>query len=165
MAISVNVKHQKELGAYTFTFSFKKNEFNAIKAMSGLLRATIPASHRDYNPNSHEWTVLDQYWPPLKEILQKANWTICEEVVVAPEDFFYNQGSIIDTPISREDLANQLLAMLGITAEQLADSNAAKKAYRKAALLLHPDRNGGDGSRMSELNSVWSSYNATSTSN
>lgn len=31
----------------------------------------------------------------------------------------------------------------------------AIKAYRKAAMLLHPDRNGGDGSKMSELNSVW----------
>lgn len=31
----------------------------------------------------------------------------------------------------------------------------AKPYYRKAALALHPDRNNGDGSKMSELNRVW----------
>jgi hypothetical protein len=30
-----------------------------------------------------------------------------------------------------------------------------KPHYRRAALLLHPDRNNGDGSRMSELNAIW----------
>lgn len=30
-----------------------------------------------------------------------------------------------------------------------------KPSYRKAALVLHPDRNNGDGSKMSELNKVW----------
>lgn len=33
--------------------------------------------------------------------------------------------------------------------------NDATKAYRRAAMFYHPDRNNGDGSKMSELNSTW----------
>ena len=35
-----------------------------------------------------------------------------------------------------------------------------KKSYRMKALALHPDRNGGDGAKMSELNMYWQVYNA-----
>jgi hypothetical protein len=166
MAVEVKFRHEKDLGAYVFTFHFKKHEFQAVQAMTGLIRATVPASHREYNPNSHEWTLLDAYWDNFHAVLKQGNFKLTEDKTVAPEDFFYqNQGVASATIVDKNTLANQLLALLGITAEELADANKAKKAYRRTALLLHPDRNGGDGSRMSELNSVWSSYNATSTSN
>lgn len=38
------------------------------------------------------------------------------------------------------------------------DSVSAKKLYRAAALKCHPDRNNGDGSKMSVLNAIWSVY-------
>lgn len=160
MAIEVKVKHDKTLGAYLFTFKFHKTDYNRITAMAELIRTFVPSSSRDYDAVTCEWTVLDNYWPPIKELLDRGSFHIVEEQVISPEDFFYNQGVASSVPISKESLANQLLAMLGITAEELADSNRAKKAYRRKAMELHPDRNSGDGSRMSELNSIWSAYNA-----
>jgi hypothetical protein len=163
MAVEVKFRHEKDLGAYVFTFHFKKHEFQAVQAMTGLIRATVPASHREYNPNSHEWCLLDAYWDNFEKVLRQGNFKIIEEKTVAPEDFFYNnQGIASEVVVDRNTLANQLLVLLGITAKELADANAAKKAYRRKAMELHPDRNHGDGSKMSELNSIWSSYHAIS---
>jgi hypothetical protein len=163
MAIEVKVKHDEQLGTYIFTFSFAKWEFKAIKGISAFITGTIPSSARDYDGMTHEWMVLEPFWPPLKDMFEKAQWKVTEEKVVRPEDFFYeNQGATIEAPISREELGNQLLAMLGITAEELADHNAAKKAYRKRAFELHPDRPTGDPAKMSELNSIWTQYNSMS---
>lgn len=45
----------------------------------------------------------------------------------------------------------------GLTLEQVKNynKNEATKVYRKASMLIHPDRNGGDSTKMSELNAVW----------
>jgi hypothetical protein len=45
------------------------------------------------------------------------------------------------------------LRQLSIKTPTLAE---AKKFYRLGAVQLHPDRNNGDGTRMSELNAIWS---------
>jgi hypothetical protein len=44
---------------------------------------------------------------------------------------------------------------LFITIREDIDLDSAKKLYRKAALAFHPDRNNGDGAKMSELNMIW----------
>ena len=74
-----------------------------------------------------------------------------------PEDFFYNYGNPVAAPtLTKETIMAKLLTLLEVT----DSSQINKKAYRRAALRLHPDRNNGDGSRMSELNMFWSMYNA-----
>jgi hypothetical protein len=70
-----------------------------------------------------------------------------------PEDFFYNYGKSVAAPaMTKETVAEKLKSLMGDVLD--------KSAYRKAALKYHPDRNHGDGSKMSELNSLWSVYNA-----
>lgn len=61
----------------------------------------------------------------------------------------------------------ELVSLLGLNSwgefDSLLRSNgAAKKLYRSAAMRLHPDRNNGDGSRMSKLNELWSIYGGSS---
>lgn len=158
--LGAKVKHDKDLGAVIITFVFEKWQWKNIEALAGLMKLTIPASARDYNATTHEWTILEPFWIPLKTLLEQAKFKITEEKLVKEEDFFYNQGVPSDShEMSKEELANQLLALLDISAEELADFNKAKRAFRRKAMEWHPDRNQGDGSRMSELNSVWSAYN------
>lgn len=48
-------------------------------------------------------------------------------------------------------------ALLGVSPD--ADADVVRRAYRKAALQLHPDRNGGSpaaGERMLLVNEAWS---------
>lgn len=69
------------------------------------------------------------------------------------EEFFYNHGQPVSTPtLTKEQLREKLAHMLG--------SEITKSSYRAAALRFHPDRNNGDGSKMSELNMLWQMYNA-----
>lgn len=159
MAIEAKVKHDKALGAYIVHFKFERWEYARITAMAGLIRAFVPATAREYDHNTKEWTILESFWTPIKELLDKGNFKVIEEKVINPEDFFYNQGIPTEHVETKESIANKLLALLGITAEELADFNRAKKAYRRKALELHPDRHPENAGKMSELNSIWSAYN------
>ena len=79
--------------------------------------------------------------------------------VVNHEDFFYNHTSSAPQ-LSKESVSTQLAQILEVPQEILAKTanGELKKLYRKAAMRLHPDRNNGDGSQMSELNMLWSVY-------
>jgi hypothetical protein len=69
------------------------------------------------------------------------------------EDFFYNHGIPAAQPqLTKEQIQQKLQEMLGSVID--------KSAYRRAALKFHPDRNNGDGKKMSELNMLWQLYNA-----
>ena len=73
-----------------------------------------------------------------------------------PEDFFYN-------PPAKKERAwkSEFASLLGVTELALAslDDATLKKLYRAKALAFHPDRNNGDGTRMSALNELWQLWN------
>jgi DnaJ domain len=83
------------------------------------------------------------------------------ELKFKEEDFFYSP-SVTSNEISGQALYDKLSPLLDISSEQLlsATEQELKKYYRKAALKFHPDRNNGDGSKMSELNMYWGIFNA-----
>lgn len=80
-------------------------------------------------------------------------------------DFFYTPEAPapLGNGLSRDKALMQLAALLETTKDALTsadrDKDLIKKAYRRKALAFHPDRNSGDGSRMSELNMLWQVYN------
>lgn len=82
-----------------------------------------------------------------------------------PSDFFYQTEPppTVGTGLSRSDAIMQLATLLETTKDALSapdrDRDAIKRAYRRKALALHPDRNNGEGSMMSELNMLWQVYN------
>jgi hypothetical protein len=74
------------------------------------------------------------------------------------EEFFYNHGTPTSmSALTKEQIALKLYEILecGI----IPDKAQLKILYRKAALKFHPDRNNGDGRKMSELNMLWQMYN------
>ena len=72
---------------------------------------------------------------------------------MSAEEFFYNRGTTVtQAKITREEIEKKLRELTGF-------SYVDKKAYRQAALIFHPDRNHGDGSKMSELNMLWQLWN------
>lgn len=80
------------------------------------------------------------------------------------DSFFNHQANEIRTAsplLSRASLLKELehickeQASVHVSIREDADILSLKPYYRKAALALHPDRNNGDGSRMSHLNMIW----------
>ena len=82
------------------------------------------------------------------------------EIKFKEEEFFYTHAASSSSTPSGAALVSKLLPLLSCSEEQLISANdiALKKLYRQAALRLHPDRNSGDGSKMSELNMLWEIY-------
>jgi DnaJ domain len=155
----VIVVHDAETASYDIKFEYKGNTaWDAVTGVVAVIKATIPVSDRAYDPNTRIWSVAEKYWPSLKELLQHSTFQIDESKKLKLEDFFYEAPA--PAVPTRDSLGNSICKLLGVTSDVLSDSAALKKAYRKKALELHPDRNNGDGSKMSELNSIWSQYNA-----
>jgi hypothetical protein len=75
-------------------------------------------------------------------------------------DFFYQQAAPSSNAPSKEQLKAQLAPMLGVPPEELEVQplSALKKPYRQAAMRLHPDRNNGDATQMTELNYLWQQW-------
>lgn len=158
MSVEVIAQHDERLGAYIIRFKYSKYAWPQVKGVIDIIKAIIPASDREYNSATKEWTILESSWTALKAIIEKTSFSIKEEKATHAEDFHY-EYTATSAVISKETLAAQLVALLQISEADLKDSVAVKKAYRRKALEWHPDRNDGDGSKMSELNAVWSAYN------
>ena len=143
-----------------------------FKIINPLLKMP-PISIYSYDPQLKIWSYMDQWGADvlskIKATTAPLGGVICVEVpdlaaialdyifdvskikqTIRPEDFFYQQAPVSTPALTKEQVAQKLLA-LGVT---------DKKSYRQAALKYHPDRNNGDGSQMSELNMLWQVYNA-----
>ncbi len=83
-----------------------------------------------------------------------------------PPEIKFNEADFFHAPpapkgqISGEALYSALATLIGISVAELkaADSNKLKSFKRAASLKYHPDRNGGDSSKMSEFNMLWMIY-------
>ena len=77
-------------------------------------------------------------------------------------DFFYTPEAPKATGPTKDEASDKLALILGISSTDLKAGNdlELKKLYRRAALRLHPDRNNGDASAMTDLNYLWQVYNA-----
>lgn len=146
-----------------------------LKSMCLPILKWPPINKRSMDEKCWVWTYFDDWGERVIEKLKEVTKPICEivciEVVdltaqavnnrinlsskprVKPEDFFYNYGKpTAQAAMPKETLEQKLKSLMGETLD--------KSSYRRAALKYHPDRNNGDGSKMSELNSLWSVYNA-----
>jgi hypothetical protein len=74
---------------------------------------------------------------------------------MSAEEFFYNHAAPAAQPeMTKESISSQLAELIGVSIDAID-----KKTYRQAALRYHPDRNNGDGSKMSTLNMLWRVWN------
>jgi hypothetical protein len=165
--------HKNGKLAISFFLATEKLVFEMLKPV---LKAA-PVSARSYEPNSNIWTYMPPYGEQTIEQLVKVAKCYygldCIEVEdlaaqavnhqvdlsgkrkqMRAEEFFYNHGvSAARPPMSKAELTTKLISLIGVN---IID----KHTYRAAALRYHPDRNNGDGSKMSELNMLWQLYHS-----
>jgi hypothetical protein len=119
------------------------------------IKVKIPGLDRAWDTNKKVWFVKEK-WLDLLQVLATELWG-AQSVVIqtreSVEDALRHQ---------REAQHNAIIAALPERERALYEfllalpNEAVQAAYRKAAMLLHPDRNGGDGEKMSKLNEAWS---------
>lgn len=160
-----------------YNFFLGKSDFaNAATPLIALYKQ-IPSNQRAYDKDLKIWTIpaatffsFETLYKALHVTLIKHNRNFYDLLFenpnkqknIYPDEFFYQQpeqqGTVLTSEISKEDIENNLRVLLEINPNitfSIISKDDLKKLYRKAALKLHPDRNNGDGSRMTELNFWW----------
>jgi len=159
-----------------------KHDRDLLEAVARLFKTTIPIPERTFNNKTNIWTFIGSAGAQVLIALQTAFGKTKKITFIEVEDlegqlkaggikpvttsrfdpkkFFYNSDIVAKPALTREMVIEPLSKLMQIDANVLRSSDKAsmKSAYRKASLRLHPDRNSGDGSKMSELNMYWSVY-------
>lgn len=144
-------EHKK---AYKFTFPYNKQFIDIFKKL-------VPSSNREWRPGEKCWYFTEDWLPKIK-ILVKGAWPydeafIFEKSKVEEYESAYSGTNANAASVDTQSYISNFAALVGIQTSEVntGEYNNLLKFYRKAALKYHPDRNGGDSSKMSELNMIW----------
>lgn len=140
-----------------------------------LIRLTLSGNVKRFDFKKKCWyihtDVIEQLLTGIKVLMKEQMPThfldsdIIEDKRIKLEDFdsFFNSASEVrpDSPLDKKSLLREFehickdQALVMVSIREDAEVKELKPYYRKAALALHPDRNNGDGSKMSQLNMIW----------
>lgn len=158
---------------------YGKYNFEILKAYIFAIKQ-IPVSERTYDPKYKIWIILTDKFEVLKRLWESTHPNMCishpdlklwiegkegyksefearEEQ--KPEDFFYSTSQPVGQPkVDMETARKQFVDFLIRQSIQVFENGDLIKSYKLAARKLHPDLNGGDSSKMSELNMLWQQY-------
>ncbi len=118
------------------------NPYN--QAFVDFFKSAYPVSDREWDPSSKMWTFVEKHLDSVVLLVEKIYKQ--KPVVISKQ-----QAQRASTPPNVQALPiNDVIASF----VHMVPYEAMQKAYRHAALLMHPDR-GGDMEQMSKMNAVW----------
>jgi hypothetical protein len=129
--------------AYRLVSPFNKSLVDAFKLL-------VPASDRQFDPQSKIWTFTERWLTPTLAMFKQIG--LQQPTVVSRADAerasagSQSQSHSVTHTTSLDKTLSDFVRLLPF--------EAAQSAYRKASLVLHPDR-GGDMDKMQALNNAW----------
>lgn len=118
--------------------------FNA--AFKDLFKSLIPVSDRTWDDEQKVWTITERFLDPTVALVEQVFKT--KPQVLSKQQA---QAANLSKSVSLESLDVTLAKFM-----RILPYDAALKAFRLAALELHPDRNPGSSmDKMSTLNQLW----------
>jgi predicted transcriptional regulator len=136
---NVRVWWDASVSAYRLASPYNKDFVEGLKA-------AIPISDRSYDPDTKIWTFVERQLAPVQQFFKMMN---VQATVITRQQTEQASQSTPQGP--RKNIA---IAEITLEFFRLAGPDAMLKAYRAAALTLHPDR-GGSMDVMSSLNAAW----------
>lgn len=138
--------------AYKLKFDQIGNHWAKVQPIIDLIKTSIASSDREYEPDTKTWYISEAKITGIKQI--------CEAIPDFEVIFVEKPEQVRATQFhSKEsDYAEfkRLVSFAHIQFDDTTDLDVATKIFRKAAMLLHPDRNPEMANEMSALNEVWS---------
>lgn len=144
---TVTIHWSNKSGAYAIKFNDTRH-WDKMQICIQYIK-NFPYGERDYDPDNKTWFLVEKHISGLKQMLE-----------LMPESFTVDwQEKPSNTPtatfVPMEVYLNRFKDLAGEDISKLT-YDQAKKIYRRACMLNHPDRNGGDGTKMSSINEAWS---------
>ena len=135
----------RDVKAYRMKFKYDPRKGPIIV---NFLKQNIPQSDRQWDDSTKIWTFTEQYLDGV--------YKFCVIVFGKTEVVLLDRKQVEASYQSQAPTARQATPLELELAEfmRLLPFDAAQSAYRKAAMLLHPDR-GGDMDKMTKLNTLW----------
>lgn len=140
-------------GVYTLQFDFTTKEFIE------LLKMIIPSSDRSYDPKTKSWFVSESHFDDLKLLFESKFTNVKTTTKAQVEEHFKGFENNFARPV---DTNKELTTFLNYVQEagipfdrDSKDGALAQKAYRRAAMYFHPDRNPARAKDMSALNEAF----------
>lgn len=141
--IKCTIQWDQDVDAYIVSTPFSRQFVDFIKI-------AIPVSDRVWEPEKKVWYIKESYFSVVHDVARKV-WSDSEIVVILKSDVQAQQAK----KTSIEAVSKAPLNDVIVQFVKALPKDSLKAAYRNAALALHPDRNGGDGSKMAVLNTLW----------
>jgi hypothetical protein len=148
--VKVSLSWSSMIGAYELKFDNAYGDWNKVKAVIAWIKMTIPSNERDYDSDTYVWTIHEKYFVMLRDVIQAVhefNFSVFEK----PE------GSSQVKFVSLDEYTKLFHYVTNQKIEDL-EFKEAQRAYRLAAMRMHPDRHPEDstaGAKMSEFNEAW----------
>jgi len=111
------------------------------------IKQLIPASDREFHDSTKIWIFTERFFSPVCS-LAAAIWPTLGEVNIINREAAERANA--PTTTDKKPMADICQDFINILPFE-----AAQTAYRKAAIMLHPDKNSGDQEKMSKLNVLW----------
>lgn len=127
----------KDVQGYRIECPYNKAFIEGIKAL-------VPASDRDYDPSTKIWTVAEKWYKPLHIAAER----------LYPGQVFVFTKEQQERAAAPPAIAKASLDQVLTDFVKLLPNEALIRAYKVAAMELHPDR-GGSMEKMSSLNALW----------
>lgn len=138
MNCQVKIWWDDSVGGYRMTMSYNEALIEAFKLK-------IPISDRSYDKPTRVWTFTEKWLDPTLALM-KALGVATPNVITRKQVEASQSATAIGKELPINDIIVQFI--------QTLPYDAALSAYRKAAMLLHPDR-GGSMDAMTKLNTTW----------
>jgi len=151
MAIKCRIWYDVQAQAYVVSSSYSEKLVDALKTL-------IPSGDRNFDPQTKFWYLKEAYGEAIRSIATSAfgihavSFTSKQVAEQASQQSYQRTtsagASLNPSSGTTEDAICAFFALLSY--------DAAKSAYRRAALDTHPDKQNGDATKMSRLNDLWS---------